>query len=95
MEAHLRPVPTPDAEETELADTPRDFEEFYGSTFRRLFTALCLVTGNRHEAEEIMQDAFVRVYERWERVSRLDVGAYSPSSLTKEPFQRPPFLIPS
>ncbi len=32
----------------------------------RLFGALCLVTGDRDEAEEIMQDAFLRLWERWD-----------------------------
>jgi RNA polymerase sigma-70 factor (ECF subfamily) len=31
-----------------------------------------LVTGNRHEADEVAQDAFVRVFERWDRVGALD-----------------------
>lgn len=44
------------------------FDEFYQDSFRRLLTALCLVTGDRHEAEEIAQDAFVRVFERWDRI---------------------------
>lgn len=48
------------------------FESFYESNSRRLFAALCLVTGNRDEAEEIAQEAFVRVFERWERVGELD-----------------------
>jgi RNA polymerase sigma-70 factor (ECF subfamily) len=30
------------------------------------------VTGNRHEAEEVTQDAFVRVFERWDRVRTLE-----------------------
>jgi RNA polymerase sigma-70 factor, ECF subfamily len=30
------------------------------------------VTGNRHEAEEIMQDAYLKVWERWDRVGSLD-----------------------
>ena len=47
-------------------------EDFYGATRRPLFTALCLVTGNRHEAEEIAQDAFLAVWERWERVSAME-----------------------
>jgi RNA polymerase sigma-70 factor (ECF subfamily) len=38
----------------------------------RLFGALCLVTGNRSEAEEIMQDAFLRLWERWDRVAEID-----------------------
>jgi RNA polymerase sigma-70 factor (ECF subfamily) len=33
---------------------------------------MCLVTGNRHEAEEITQEAFVRVSERWDRVATLE-----------------------
>ena len=53
--------------------TPAEtFEGFYEATHQRLFTALCLVTGDRHEAEEITQDAFLRVFERWERVAELD-----------------------
>jgi DNA-directed RNA polymerase specialized sigma24 family protein len=37
-----------------VGETAPNFEEFYEATFRRLFTALCLVTGNRHEAEEVV-----------------------------------------
>jgi RNA polymerase sigma-70 factor (ECF subfamily) len=51
---------------------PSSFEEFYTANFKRVFSALCLVTGDRHEAEEIAQDSFVRVYERWERVGTLE-----------------------
>jgi RNA polymerase sigma-70 factor (ECF subfamily) len=53
------------------------FEDFFEANRRSLFGALCLVTGNRSEAEEIMQDAFLKVWERWERVSGLeDPNAY-------------------
>jgi RNA polymerase sigma-70 factor (ECF subfamily) len=55
-----------------MPDAASSFEEFYEATYRRLYTALCLTTGNEHEAEEILQDAFLRVFERWERVSRMD-----------------------
>lgn len=55
-----------------MGETAPSFEEFYEDTFRRLFTALCLVTGNRHEAEEVAQEAFVRVFERWDRVGVLE-----------------------
>jgi len=48
------------------------FEDFFEATNPRLFTALWLVTGDRYEAEEIAQDAFLRVLERWDRVSQLD-----------------------
>ena len=45
------------------------FEEFFGAEHDRLYQALCLVTRNRHEAEEIMQDAFLAMWARWDRVS--------------------------
>jgi RNA polymerase sigma-70 factor (ECF subfamily) len=70
MEANLRSV-AERGEEGVLTDEA-SFEEFYETTFRRLFAALCLVTGNRHEAEEIAQEAFLRVFERWDRVGKLE-----------------------
>ena len=36
------------------------------------FAALWLVTRNSHEAEEIMQDAFLKLWERWDRVNQMD-----------------------
>ena len=72
MGAHLRSVPAEPAEEADVGETAPSFEEFYEATVRRLFTALCLVTGNRHEAEEVAQEAFVRVFERWDRVGTLE-----------------------
>jgi len=72
MEANLRSVPAGRAEEAYVGETAPSFEEFYEASFRRVFTALCLVTGSRHEAEEIAQDAFLRVFERWDRVGVLE-----------------------
>jgi RNA polymerase sigma-70 factor (ECF subfamily) len=48
------------------------FEEFYEVESRALFRRLWLISGNRSEAEEIMQDAFLRLLERWDRVCDLD-----------------------
>ena len=48
-----------------------DFESFFLQHHLSLFRALWLMTRNRHEAEEVMQDAFVRVWERWPRVSAM------------------------
>jgi RNA polymerase sigma-70 factor, ECF subfamily len=72
MQAHMPSVTAEQGEKAAVAEVAPSFEEFYDATFRRLFTALCLVTGNRHEAEEIAQDAFVRVFERWDRVGTLE-----------------------
>ena len=72
MVANLRSVPAEPAEGADLAETAPSFEEFYAATCRPLFTALCMVTGNRYEAEEVAQDAFVRVFERWDHVGMLE-----------------------
>ena len=60
-----------DAALGELAAS-RAFEAFYEAEARTLFRRLWLVTGNRAEAEELMQDAFLKVWERWDRVGGLD-----------------------
>jgi RNA polymerase sigma-70 factor (ECF subfamily) len=75
MQPHLRSVPGPTDVEAAVPDAgehPRSFEGFYEASHQRLFTALCLVTGNRDEAEEIMQDAFLRIFERWNKVSSVE-----------------------
>ncbi len=48
------------------------FEAFFQAEHARLLRALYLVTGNAHEAEELMQDAFLSVWERWDRVASLE-----------------------
>jgi RNA polymerase sigma factor (sigma-70 family) len=48
------------------------FDAFFEARHGELFSALCLITRNRHEAEEIMQDAFLSLLERWDRVSSMD-----------------------
>ncbi len=44
------------------------FEDFFDSERPRLFATLVLILASRSEAEEIAQEAFVRVWERWDRV---------------------------
>ena len=51
------------------------FEEFFDAEGSRLFGALVLMGGNRAEAEEIVQEAFLKVWERWDRVSRMESPA--------------------
>ncbi|MFL5799367.1 MAG: RNA polymerase sigma factor [Actinomycetota bacterium] len=48
------------------------FEEFFRASYERLARAMLLVTGQRSEAEDLTQDAFVRIYERWDRVEQMD-----------------------
>jgi RNA polymerase sigma-70 factor (ECF subfamily) len=72
MATSVGPVPTTSDEVTPVGEAAPSFEAFYEDTHARLYTALCLVTGSRHEAEEVMQEAFVCVWERWDKVGRLD-----------------------
>lgn len=56
---------------------PLVFEAFFEDEARTLFRRLCTVTGNSAEAEEIMQDAFLALWERWDRVGAInDPTAY-------------------
>ena len=48
------------------------FETFFEREKEGLYGALCLVTRNRFEAEELTQDAFVRLLERWDRVGAME-----------------------
>jgi RNA polymerase sigma-70 factor (ECF subfamily) len=60
----------PDAD---VAASPAvQFEAFFETEKDQLYRALCLVTRNRHEAEDLTQEAFIRVLERWDRVAELE-----------------------
>jgi RNA polymerase sigma-70 factor, ECF subfamily len=46
--------------------------EFYSAHQPRLVGVIALLTGSRAEAEDIVQEAFVRLVPRWQKVSRYD-----------------------
>jgi RNA polymerase sigma-70 factor (ECF subfamily) len=48
------------------------FETFFEQERVRLFGALFAITGSRHEAEDISQEAFLRLWERWDRIVTID-----------------------
>jgi RNA polymerase sigma-70 factor (ECF subfamily) len=48
------------------------FEGFFHQHHEPLLRVLYLATGDRYEAEDLAQEAFVRMFERWERVRRLE-----------------------
>jgi RNA polymerase sigma-70 factor, ECF subfamily len=59
-------------QEEVTAVTVLGFEEFFQAEHVRLARALYLLTGTAAEADELSQDAMVRVYERWDRVRQMD-----------------------
>jgi RNA polymerase sigma-70 factor, ECF subfamily len=73
MSSHMRAVPIPSPDGRDLTnEAARPFEEFFELEHGRLFGALTVMTGDRFEAEEVMQEAFLKLWERWTRVSRMD-----------------------
>jgi RNA polymerase sigma-70 factor (ECF subfamily) len=67
MQAEGDVIRFPAAEE----QAPQDFAAFFAEEHPRLFKALYFVTGNRADAAELMQDAFLRLWERWDAIDRI------------------------
>ncbi len=56
------------AAELAVREGATTFEDFFHANHEKLLRVLYLASGDRHEAEDLVQEAFVRVYERWDRV---------------------------
>lgn len=54
-----------------MANRPLAFEDFFHAERDRLFRVMCVITGSRHEAEDLSQEAFARVWERWDSVGEM------------------------
>jgi RNA polymerase sigma-70 factor (ECF subfamily) len=48
------------------------FDDFFARESEDLFRRMWLVTRDRGDAEEVMQDAFLSLYERWDRMAGID-----------------------
>jgi RNA polymerase sigma-70 factor (ECF subfamily) len=56
---------------------PQDFATFFDDEHRGLFKLLYFVTGDRADAADLMQEAFLKLWERWDRVDRIaDLRGY-------------------
>jgi RNA polymerase sigma factor (sigma-70 family) len=60
------------AEPSENSDLARSFELFVDAESVRFHSALRLLTRDRAEAEDLMQEALLRVWERWDHVRSVD-----------------------
>jgi RNA polymerase sigma factor (sigma-70 family) len=63
-EAPEKPMP--------LEREPPAFESFFEDEKDRLLRTLSVITGSRGEAEDLAQEAFTRLFERWETVAAMD-----------------------
>jgi RNA polymerase sigma-70 factor, ECF subfamily len=50
-----------------------DFEQFYRASYGRTVAMLAGLTGSKHEAEDIAQEAYSRALARWSRLSVYDL----------------------
>jgi RNA polymerase sigma-70 factor (ECF subfamily) len=64
------------ARAVEVAGGDQGFEAFFRTESAALYRRLWLITGNRSEAEDIMQESFLKLWERWDRVEIRDPSAY-------------------
>lgn len=52
-----------------------DFDAFYRATSRSLLAQLYALTGDWAEAQDCLQEAYARAWQRWSTVQQLDVPA--------------------
>jgi RNA polymerase sigma factor (sigma-70 family) len=57
---------------TEDVGEAAGFDDFVEREHDRLFKALYFVTGRREDAEDLAQDAFLKLWERWDRIDTID-----------------------
>jgi len=50
----------------------RSFDDFFNVEYERLLRAMYLVVGDRGDAEDLVQEAFVKVLERWATVQQME-----------------------
>ncbi|GAA4210896.1 RNA polymerase sigma factor [Actinocatenispora rupis] len=51
---------------------PRDFDSFYLGTAPRVTSQVYAMVGNRADAEDIVQEAYARAWQYWDKVSGYD-----------------------
>jgi RNA polymerase sigma-70 factor (ECF subfamily) len=57
---------------SERVDVRAQFDTFVVEEHDRLFKALYFVTGSREDAEDLAQEAFLRLWERWDAIDAIE-----------------------
>jgi RNA polymerase sigma-70 factor (sigma-E family) len=57
--------------------TPEDFDEYVRARTPALIRTAYLLTGDQHRAEDLVQDALIKTYRAWNRLSGSNPEAYT------------------
>ena len=49
---------------------PESFDDFYAAGVGRVISQLYAMTGDRAEAEDVVQEAYTRAWQRWDKIAR-------------------------
>ncbi|MFF4213306.1 SigE family RNA polymerase sigma factor [Streptomyces sp. NPDC001796] len=55
-----------------MREAPADYLEFAAARSGPLFRTACLLTGDWHLAEDLVQETLAKMYRSWRRISRVD-----------------------
>lgn len=58
---------------TEQAVRQRGFETFFSQTYERVLAQAIMLSGNREDAEDAVQEAFLEAYRAWDRITGYDL----------------------
>jgi RNA polymerase sigma-70 factor (ECF subfamily) len=72
MNDRLHLASDPAVARSEASTSEKRFEDLVHAEHAGIYGALFLMTRDRSESEDVMQEAFLRVWERWEHVQSLD-----------------------
>ncbi|MFC4035708.1 SigE family RNA polymerase sigma factor [Streptomyces polygonati] len=67
-----------------MREPPADFLEFAAARSRHLFRTACLLTGDWHLAEDLVQETLAKMYRSWWRINRKEAPvAYAHTVLVR------------
>ncbi|GAA1178553.1 RNA polymerase sigma-70 factor (sigma-E family) [Kitasatospora gansuensis] len=67
-----------------MGEAPADFMEFAHACSGQLFRTACLLTGDWHLAEDLVQETLAKMYRSWRRIDRTEAPvAYAHTVLTR------------
>ncbi|MER7751801.1 SigE family RNA polymerase sigma factor [Kitasatospora sp. NPDC097643] len=67
-----------------MGDVPADFLEFAHARSDQLYRTACLLTGDRHLAEDLVQETLAKMFRSWRRIDRTEAPiAYAHTVLVR------------